>query len=99
MLVKVTGTNLVRDTNTMALINTDNQVKNEYYEKLRMLKSQKEEINKVNEGTYESNSNFNTHELVNPPSHHQYNSPPKIQYNQQLPEKINSSLLKPHWSE
>jgi len=47
MLVKVTGTNLVRDTNTMALINTDNQVKNEYYEKLRMLKSQKEEINTV----------------------------------------------------
>ena len=31
----------------MALINTDNQVKNEYYEKLRMLKSQKEEINTV----------------------------------------------------
>ena len=47
MLVKVTGTNLVRDTNTMALINTDNQVKNEYYEKLRMLKSQKEEINNM----------------------------------------------------
>ena len=47
MLVKVTGTNLVRDTNTMALINTDNESKNEYYNKLRMVKIQKEEINSV----------------------------------------------------
>ena len=47
MLVKVTGTNLVRDTNSMALINTDNESKNEYYNKLRMMKIQKEEINMV----------------------------------------------------
>ena len=47
MLVKVTGTNLVRDTNSMALINTDNESKNEYYNKLRMMKIQKEEINSV----------------------------------------------------
>ena len=47
MLVKVTGTNLVRDTSSMALINTDNEARNEYYNKLRMMKTQKEEINSV----------------------------------------------------
>lgn len=47
MLVKVTGTNLVRDTTSMALINTDSESKNEYYNKLRMMKIQKEEINSV----------------------------------------------------
>jgi len=44
----------------------------------------KAEINNVNGGIYEANSNFNTHELVSPPTTHQYNTPPKIQYNQQL---------------
>jgi len=47
MLVKVIGTNLVRDTASMALINTDNEAKNEYYNKLRMMKIQREEINSV----------------------------------------------------
>jgi hypothetical protein len=47
MLVKVTGTNFVRDTTTMALINTDTQQKNDYQSKVRMLKTQKEEINIV----------------------------------------------------
>ena len=47
MLVKVTGTNLVRDTTSMALINTDSESKNEYYNKLRMMKIQREEINSV----------------------------------------------------
>ena len=47
MLVKVTGTTLIRDTTSMALINTDNESKNEYYNKLRMMKIQKEEINMV----------------------------------------------------
>ena len=47
MLVKVTGTTLIRDTGSMALINTDNESKNEYYNKLRMMKIQKEEINMV----------------------------------------------------
>ena len=46
-LVKVTGTNFVRDTNSMALLNTDVNEKNEYYNKLKLLKTQKEEINKV----------------------------------------------------
>jgi len=44
----------------------------------------KAEINNVNGGVYEANSNFNTHELVSPPTTHQYNVPPKIQFNQQL---------------
>ena len=47
MLVKVTGTNMIRDTNSMALINTDNTEKNEYYSKVRLIKNQKEEINNV----------------------------------------------------
>lgn len=48
-LVKVTGTDYVRDTNSMALMNTNNMEKNEYYAKIRMLKTQKEEINTVKE--------------------------------------------------
>ena len=31
MYVKVTGTNFVRDINSMAIINTDNTEKNDYY--------------------------------------------------------------------
>lgn len=46
-LVKVTGTQFVRDTNSMALMNTDDIAKNEYYAKVRLLKTQKEEINTV----------------------------------------------------
>lgn len=48
-LVKVTGTEFIRDTNTMALMNTDNTARNEYYTKVRMLKTQKEEINTIKE--------------------------------------------------
>jgi len=47
-LVKVTGTSFVRDTKSMAIINTDNSVKEEYYNKARILSAQKEQINKVN---------------------------------------------------
>jgi gluconate kinase len=46
-LVKVTGTNFVRDTRSMALINTDEMARNEYYTKAKLLKTQKDEINKV----------------------------------------------------
>lgn len=49
MLVKVTGTQYVRDTESMALINTDDVAKNEYQAKVRMLKTQKDEINTVKE--------------------------------------------------
>lgn len=46
-LVKVENSTYVRDTETMALINTDQSAKNEYLAKVRMLKNQKEEINTV----------------------------------------------------
>ena len=47
-LVKVNNTNFVRDTESMAIINVDNTARNEYYEKVRLAKSQKEQINKMN---------------------------------------------------
>lgn len=47
MLVKVTGTPFVRDSNSMGLINNDDHARNDYYNKVRMMKSQKDEINKV----------------------------------------------------
>lgn len=47
-LVKINNSNLIRDTQSMALINTDNNEKNEYYAKLRLIKNQKEQINIVN---------------------------------------------------
>ena len=47
MLVKVTGTDFVRDTNSMGLSNLNTSEKNEYYSKVRMMSVQKEEINKV----------------------------------------------------
>jgi hypothetical protein len=47
MLVKVNNSTFVRDTNSMALIDTDMASKNEYLAKVRMLQTQKEEMNKV----------------------------------------------------
>ncbi len=47
--VKVTGTQFIRDTNNMALMNSDNTARNEYQAKVRMLKTHKEEINTVKE--------------------------------------------------
>jgi hypothetical protein len=47
MLVQITGTNLYRDTETMALVNKDVSGLEEYNMKRRMLATQKEEINKV----------------------------------------------------
>lgn len=49
MLVKVEGTNLYRDTETMALINRDFKEKNDYIAKSRLIKNQKEQINTVKE--------------------------------------------------
>ena len=45
--VKVTGTSFVRDVNSMGLSNMDTVAKDEYYNKLRMIKSQKEQLNTV----------------------------------------------------
>ena len=39
---------MVRDTESMALLNTNITEKNEYYAKARLLKNQKDELNKVN---------------------------------------------------
>ena len=46
-LVRVTGTNFVRDIQSRAILPTDDTEKNEYYARLRLIKNQKEEINKV----------------------------------------------------
>jgi len=46
-LVRVTGTNFVRDINSRAIMPNDSNEKNEYYAKLKLVKNQKEEINKV----------------------------------------------------
>lgn len=46
-MVKVTGTTLVRDTNSMGLSNVDPKEKQEYYDKVRMINLQKEDLNKV----------------------------------------------------
>jgi hypothetical protein len=52
----------------------------------------RDEMNAPLKKEYEANSNFNTHELVSPPSRHQYNSPPTIQRDQRLPyQRLNNS--------
>jgi uncharacterized phage infection (PIP) family protein YhgE len=48
-MVKVTGTNFVRDINSMGLSDTNQSVKDEYYSKLKLINNQKTEINKVNQ--------------------------------------------------
>jgi hypothetical protein len=45
--VKVEGTNFVRELKSMGLSNLDSFSKNEYYSKVKMLKSQKDEINTI----------------------------------------------------
>jgi hypothetical protein len=44
----------------------------------------RDDLSRIEDHEYEANSKFNTHELVNPPSQHQYNVPPSIAYKQQL---------------
>lgn len=46
-LVKVTGTNFIRDTSSMAILPPDNTLKNDYFSKVRLVKSQKDEINNI----------------------------------------------------
>lgn len=45
--VKVEGTNFVRELKSMGLSNLDILSKNDYYSKVRMMKSQKDEINNI----------------------------------------------------
>lgn len=47
MLVEVKESKFVRDTSSMALINKDNNARDEYYAKVRMMKIQKDEINRL----------------------------------------------------
>jgi hypothetical protein len=47
MYVKVKEGNFIRDTNSMGLINTDVNAINEYNAKMTMIRTQREEINKV----------------------------------------------------
>ena len=47
MLVPITGTNFVRDTNSMALMNKDSSGLEDYKMKRRLMASQKEEINTI----------------------------------------------------
>lgn len=47
MHVEVIGTDFIRDIESKAIINTDNNAKNEYYNKVRILTSQKQELNTV----------------------------------------------------
>jgi len=49
MLVKVDGTNFLRDTETMALINGDVTGREEYNFKRKLITTQKNEINTVKE--------------------------------------------------
>ena len=45
--VQIPGTNLVRDTNSMGLVNRDSAGLEEYQMKRRLMATQKDEINKV----------------------------------------------------
>jgi uncharacterized protein YlxW (UPF0749 family) len=47
MLLPVNDTNYLRDTDSMALINNDRSAKEEYLNKAKMIKLQKEEINSI----------------------------------------------------
>ena len=47
MYVEVVGTDFIRDTDSMAIINTNDSMKNEYYNKVKLLTAQKQELNTV----------------------------------------------------
>lgn len=47
MMVKVTGTNFVRDVNSMGLSNVNPSEKEEYYAKARLIQNQKQELNTI----------------------------------------------------
>jgi len=47
MLIPIPGTTLMRDTDTMALINKDTTGQQEYYNRRNKLAAEKEQINKI----------------------------------------------------
>ena len=46
-LVQIPGTHLVRDTDTMCLINKDTSARDEYFTKRKLIQTQKDEINNI----------------------------------------------------
>lgn len=48
MLIKTEEGNFVRDTNSMALLNTDRSAREEYFMKAKMMQIQKSEITRIN---------------------------------------------------
>ena len=46
-VVRVTGTNYVRDVNSMGLSNTNSVEKDEYYAKQKLMQVQKQELNNI----------------------------------------------------
>ena len=46
-MIRVTGTNFVRDINSMGLSNTNSVEKDEYYAKQKLMQVQKQELNNI----------------------------------------------------
>lgn len=46
-LIQIPGTHLVRDTNSMGIINRDSNARDEYFMKRKLMETQKEEINNI----------------------------------------------------
>lgn len=46
-LIQIPGTHLVRDTDSMALINRDSSARDEYFMKRKLMQTQKDEINNI----------------------------------------------------
>ena len=57
-LVKIEGTHLVREVSSMGLSNLDQVSKNDYYSKVQMLKTQKQEINNMKSELYSLKEDF-----------------------------------------
>lgn len=46
-LIQIPGTHLVRDTDSMGLINRDSNARDEYFMKRKLIQTQKDEINNI----------------------------------------------------
>lgn len=46
-VVKIEGTHLIREVSSMGLSNLDQVAKNDYYSKVQLIKTQKQEINSI----------------------------------------------------
>lgn len=59
MFVKVTDANYVRDTDSMGLSNINQNEKNEYYVKRKLVENQKSEINNIKQDIVSVKSDIN----------------------------------------